>query len=370
MNAALHTLGFDASWEAVAREAGVLDAPLARVVSEQRGLFLVHDGVSDAWASMAGRLRHGIDARTEARPAVGDFVVLRTEADPEHPNQRVIEHVLPRRSCIVRKAAGKATVEQIVAANVDTAFIVCGLTRLHDREVNERRLERLLALAYGGGATPVIILNKIDAVDDPAPYIERATNAAPGVPVHPVSAKSGAGLETLTPYLGEGRTVVLVGSSGAGKSTLANRWLGVELLATAEVAEDGRGRHTSRARQLFRAPSGVLVIDTPGVREAGLWIDEASQGSGVERTFEEITALTGQCKFSDCSHEKEPGCAVRAALEAGKIEPGRFEAFRTLQREEAFVARQADRGQAQRHRAQQRTQSKALHQKLQLKGRK
>jgi ribosome biogenesis GTPase len=331
MTHALEKLGLDVAWQAAARDAQLASAQLARVVSEQRGLYLVHDGHAEAWASIAGRLRHAIDAGAE-RPAVGDFVALR----PDEGAQRVIEHVLQRRACIVRKAAGKADVPQVIAANVDTAFIVCGLSRLNDREVNARRIERLAAMALEGGATPVILLNKADAHDDVPAMLERARGAAPSLAVHAVSAKTGQGLDAVAPYLEPGKTVVLIGSSGAGKSTLANRWLGVELLPTAEVGADGRGRHTSRARQLLIAASGVLVIDTPGVREAGLWTgDDATAGEGLERAFDEITALASQCRFSDCTHGREPGCAVRAAIEAGQLELARLESFQRLQREKA-----------------------------------
>lgn len=349
MTHALEKLGFDAAWRAAAQAAGLAEAPLSRVVSEQRGLFLVHDGAVEAWASIAGRLRHAIDTGAQ-RPAVGDFVALRAEP-ADNAAQRVIEHVLPRRACLVRKAAGKAAVPQIMAANIDTAFIVCGLSRVHDREVSARRIERLAAMAWDGGATPVILLNKADAHDDVPAMLERAQAAAPGVAVHALSAKSGQGLEQVSPYLDAGRTVVLIGSSGAGKSTLANRWLGREVLATAEVGPDGRGRHTSRARQLLLAPSGVLVIDTPGVREAGLWSDDdATSGEGLERAFDEITALAADCRFSDCTHAREPGCAVRAAIEAGQLDAARLESFQRLSREQALSPRPSDKGATRRHR--------------------
>jgi ribosome biogenesis GTPase len=332
----LERLGLDDAWQGVSRALGHGAATLARVVSEQRGLYLVHDGASEAWASVAGRLRHAIDAATADRPAVGDFVVLRPAIEGEDSTQRVIEHGLTRRACIVRKAAGKAGGPQVIAANVDTAFIVCGLSLQNDREVNARRIERLAAMALDGGARPVIVLNKADAHDDVPAMIQRAQAAAPGLAVHAVSAKTGAGLDALAPYLEPGRTVVLIGSSGAGKSTLANSWLGAALLATAEVGADGRGRHTSRARQLLLSPRGVLVIDTPGVREAGLWGgDDATSGEGVERAFDEITALAAQCRFSDCQHAREPGCAVQAALAAGQIDAARLGSFHRLRREQA-----------------------------------
>jgi ribosome biogenesis GTPase len=247
----------------------------------------------------------------------------------------VIEHGLPRRACIVRKAAGKAGGPQVIAANVDTAFIVCGLSLQNDREVNARRIERLAAMALDGGARPVIVLNKADAHDDVPAMLERAQAAAPSLAVHAVSAKTGAGLDALAPYLEPGRTVVLIGSSGAGKSTLANSWLGAALLATAEVGADGRGRHTSRARQLLLSPRGVLVIDTPGVREAGLWGGDDASGEGVERAFEEISTLAAHCRFSDCKHTREPGCAVQAALAAGQIDAARLESFHRLRSEQA-----------------------------------
>lgn len=377
MSHPLHKLGLDEAWLAAASEpahdpdgAGGAAPWLARVVSEQRGLYMVHDGVDEAWASLAGRARHAIDAGASERPAVGDFVVLRPGA-PEGEAPRVIERILPRRACIVRKAAGRAIAAQVVAANVDTAFLVCGLSRVNEREVNPRRIERLAAMAWDGGAVPVVLLNKADAHDDVPAMIERARQAAPGIAVHAVSARTGAGLDALAPYLTAGRTVVLLGSSGAGKSTLANRWLGAPLLATADVAADGRGRHTSRARQLLVMPSGVLVIDTPGVREAGLWSgDDAASGAGLARAFEEIAALAERCRFSDCGHAREPGCAVRAAVEAGQLAAARLEAFERLRREQALIERQSDRGVPRRERAADRSRSRALRQSLQHKGRK
>ena len=255
-------------------------------------------------------------------PAVGDWVAVRP-LDGER--KAVIEAVLPRRTSFTRKEALARTVAQIVAANVDTVFLVTAF----GGDLNPRRLERYLTSAWDSGSSPVIVANKVDLAEDPVFELADVEAVAIGVPVVALSASTGEGMEQLEPHLVSGKTVALLGSSGVGKSTLVNRLAGRELLATAEIAADGRGRHTTTHRELVPLASGALLIDTPGMRELQLWADEEV----LESTFSEIAELAGACRFSDCSHEHEPGCAVKAAIADGSLPRERFASYRKLQRE-------------------------------------
>jgi ribosome biogenesis GTPase / thiamine phosphate phosphatase len=237
----------------------------------------------------------------------------------------VIEAVLPRRSAFTRKEAWRRTVAQVVAANVDTVFLVTAF----GFDLNPRRLERYLTAAWDSGATPVIVVNKLDLAHDPAAELAELDAVVLGVAVHAVSATTGAGLDELEPQLGRGRTIALLGSSGVGKSTLVNRLAGREVLATAETSAAGRGRHTTSHRELVPLPSGALLLDTPGMRELQLWAGEET----LDSTFAEIAELAAQCRFNDCSHEHEPGCAVGAALLNGSLAQERYGSYRKLQRE-------------------------------------
>jgi ribosome biogenesis GTPase len=255
-------------------------------------------------------------------PAVGDWVAARP-LDGER--KAVIEAVLPRRTQFTRKEAWARTVAQVVAANVDTVFLMTAF----GFDLNPRRLERYLTSAWDSGSNPVIVANKIDLADDPVLELADVEAVALGVPVIALSAVTGEGLDQLEPHLVPGKTVALLGSSGVGKSTLVNRLAGRELLATAEISADGRGRHTTSRRELILLASGALLIDTPGMRELQLWADEEV----LETTFAEIAELAGDCRFSDCSHEHEPGCAVKAAIADGSLPAERFASYRKLQRE-------------------------------------
>ncbi|MDQ4030456.1 MAG: ribosome small subunit-dependent GTPase A [Actinomycetota bacterium] len=283
-------------------------------------------------------------ARDGVLPAVGDWVAARP-LPGEH--KAAIEAVLPRRSAFARKQAGLRTEEQVVAANVDTVFLVQALG--HD--FNLRRLERYLVAAWESGADPVIVLTKADLAADVADAVAEAETVALGVPVLALSAATGEGLPQLEPYLVPGRTVALLGSSGVGKSTLVNRLAGREVLATQEIRADGRGRHTTSHRELVPLPGGALLLDTPGMRELQLWAGEDS----LDGAFVDVAELAARCRFADCAHGTEPGCAVRAALGDGRLDPERWDSYRKLQRElRALAIRQDARLQAEARKERRR----------------
>jgi ribosome biogenesis GTPase len=308
---------------------------IARVVEEQRGSYRLLSEDTEYPAELAGRLRHQVEARAEL-PAVGDWV--RAVAGAPGTGRAVIREVLPRRSRISRGAAGNPTEEQVLAANVDTAFIVTSL----NLDLNTRRLERYVTLARNGGVTPVILLTKADLCADPETAVTEVAAATPGVAVHAMSVWLGQGLENLAPYLAPEKTCVLLGSSGAGKSTIVNHLLGAEALRVAPVREsDGRGRHTTTHREMLRLPGGALLIDTPGLREIQLW--NGDEEGRLEQAFGDIVSLATACRFKDCRHQTEPGCAVKAAVAEGTLEPGRLASHAKLQRELAFLERKQDK---------------------------
>lgn len=313
----------------------------ARVVKQLRDRSTLFDGEGERPAEVSGRFRH--DARGPADyPAVGDWVAMRTVAG----GPAVIEAVLPRRSAFTRKAAGEAVEAQVVAANIETVFLVSGL----DGDFNLRRIERYVTTAWSSGAEPVIVLNKADLSADLEEAVHAAEAVAPGVPILTAAARGAQGLEALAPYLRPGKTVALLGSSGVGKSTIINRLLGEDRFRTGDVSDAaaGRGRHTTSVRELVRLPGGALLIDTPGLRELGLWADD----EGLDRTFDEIDRLAARCRFPDCRHDAEPGCAVREAVEAGFIAPERWESYRKLRRElRALELRKDEKSRRQHEKA-------------------
>lgn len=267
-------------------------------------------------------------------PAVGDFVVLLHQ--PEAGSSTIVD-ILPQKSRFTRGASGREGTDQVIAANIDTVFIVTAAG--HD--LNARRIERYLAIAYASGARPVILINKADLAEDPAALARKIETAAAGVPVVTVSAKSGTGLAQLDPYLTPGTTAILIGSSGVGKSTLINRLLKDHVQDTTMVRDfDGKGRHTTTVRELFLLHGGALIIDSPGIREVGI----GTASSGMDETFPEIQELARDCRFSDCRHENEPGCAVLAAVRRGELDPSRLSNYHHLMKELAFGQKKAGLG--------------------------
>ncbi|HWF78797.1 MAG TPA: ribosome small subunit-dependent GTPase A [Caulobacteraceae bacterium] len=298
-----------------------------RILVQQRGLYEVVTDLGELAAQVSGKLAH--EAGPGDFPAVGDWVALAARPDE---GAATIHALMPRRTAFVRKAAQSVADEQVVAANVDVALLVASM----NADFNARRLERYLATAWQSGAEPVVVLTKADLADDPDAAIDEAESVAFGAPVLAVSAVTGEGLEALAAYLKPAETAVLVGSSGVGKSSLVNALAGENLMAIQAIREDdAKGRHTTTHRELIRLPSGALVLDTPGMRELGL-IDA---DEGLSTAFEDIEALAEACRFSDCGHSNEPGCAVREALESGALDRGRWKSFQKLQREMAHLER-------------------------------
>jgi ribosome biogenesis GTPase len=358
----LAELGWDSVWaEALAR----LEAPNAspaRVAREDKGAYLVLSEFGELRARLSGRFFYDVQSTgggaylavrefdelrplmseryhhdTQSRdklPAVGDWVAVR--AQPEQ-GEATICALLPRRSILARKAASKEdeaeeTAQQVLVANVDTAFLVTGL----DGNFNPRRIERYVTLVTASGVAPVVVLNKTDLCDDVDARVAEVERVAGGVPVHAMSAVEDDGVDVLNWYLGTGKTIVFLGSSGVGKSTIINRLLGEgRQKVTAISGPIGKGMHTTSNRELIALPGGAMLIDTPGMRELHVWADEGA----LSETFEDIEELIVQCRFRDCRHQSEPGCAVKAAIEDGSLSPERFSNYLRLQRELASLAR-------------------------------
>ncbi len=293
----------------------------------------------------------------EAQAVVGDWVAIELGSDQDGV---VIREVLPRRTQFIRGAAGDETIQQVVAANMDAVLVLNGV----DQRISLRRIERYLTLAWQSGAAPIVVLTKADLSDDLAPIVAEVESVTFGVPVIAISAPTGAGMELLQAHLQPGTTAALLGMSGAGKSTLVNALAGEDLQKVSEIRDrDGRGRHTTTHRELILLPSGALVIDTPGMRSVSLWND----GDGLAQTFADVEQLAGDCKFRDCTHEQEPGCAVREAIRAGTLPAERLASYRKLERELRHQALKQDARAQADERRRWRTQSRAMRQSNQTK---
>ena len=314
----LTTLGWDDEWGAAFEQSDPELRP-GRVAVQHRGAYDVVGAAGEIRARIAPRLRR-TSAHTQL-PVVGDWVAV--------DRYDVIQAVLPRRTAFVRRAAGDASErtgrEQVVAANVDVVFVVAAL----GQELDALLLERYVTLALQSGAQPVIVLTKSDLEDDPEAAAAELEGVGGAIPIHFVSSRTGVGVDRIRALLGPGVTGALLGPSGVGKSTLVNRLAGDELLPTGDVRRDGSGRHTTTRRQLVQLPDGGLLIDNPGMREVHLSMAD----EGLEAAFEDIAELAARCRFADCGHETEPGCAVRAALDEGTLATDRWERYRALEAE-------------------------------------
>jgi ribosome biogenesis GTPase len=329
MSATLQALGLD-SFTADFLQSLPGDLEPGRVARVDKALATVLTEGGPVRATWSGALLAAIATDAQAGPCTGDWVGLRF-----WPDDRItLESVAPRRTTIVRAEVGGSSRGQVLAANVDVIAIVVGL----HPEPNIGRIERFLALAWESGARPVVVLTKADLVGDADAVAEDVADAAPGADVLVCSATTGEGIETVRSLLDGDATMALLGSSGAGKSSLVNALAGVELLDVQEIRDDGKGRHTSVRRELIALPNGGVVIDTPGLRGIGL----QESGEGLAAAFPDITELAEQCKFKDCVHVTEPGCAVQAALDDGSLPIRRYESWTKLQREAAFMARRSD----------------------------
>ena len=327
---ALIELGWTPDLEAAHAPHGALGRLPARVVAEDRGSYHVLGPDGEQRAAVSGRLRFDADDDPAVFPAVGDWVVIEAGMTGE----TVIHAVLPRRSALVRQAAGRKTAAQVVGANLDVVFVVASL----NNDLNLRRLERYVAAAWESGAEPVILLSKADLGADIDAALAAVGGVAAGASVLVVSSFDGRGVDDVAARIGHGRTAAFVGSSGVGKSTLLNRLAGEDVAAVNEIREDdARGRHTTTRRQLHRLPAGGLVLDTPGMRELQLW-----DADGLGQTFADIDELASSCRFANCGHRGEPGCAIAAAIADGSLDPGRHESWRKLQRETAHHERRVD----------------------------
>jgi len=325
----LTQLGWDTFFQEQYKKLNLPGSVPARVITESKGSYQLLSQYGELTARVSGKMRYRAGPESQY-PAVGDWVIIKPLVDEQ---KGIIQAVLPRKSKFSRKVAGERTEEQVVSANVDTVFIVSGLDG--GRNFNLRRIERYLTLTWSSGATPVIVLNKVDLCPDVDVHIRNLEAIATGISIHPVSAKERIGLDALRNYLTKGKTVAFLGSSGVGKSALINALLGVERQDTGEVREDDRmGRHTTTKRELILLQGGGMMIDTPGMREIQMWAGEED----LQGTFSDIKLLAKECRFRDCSHNVEAGCAVRAAIDNGDLDPARLENYLKLQKELTYLA--------------------------------
>ena len=354
---AIHALGWDAGWAEAFAPFAARGLHPARVVAVHRETSIVRDGDGDRPATVSGSFRFEALAASDF-PTVGDWVAL--------DGGGVIAAVLPRRSMFKRMAADGSRRnaglddEQVMASNVDLALLVAGL----DNDFNLRRIERYLAVAWSSAITPIVVLNKSDLADDVDGRLVAVDAVAPGVTTIAVSAWTGAGLEDLRGHLRAGFTAAILGSSGVGKSTLVNALLGKERQKTAEVRDsDSRGRHTTTPRELFELPGGALLVDTPGIRA----LEVLGADEGVEAAFDDVADIAALCRFSDCGHAGEPGCAVREALADGRLTEARLASHQKLERELACSERQADPRARAAHRRTWRILQKSVNEHMERK---
>ena len=298
---------------------------VGRVLSQEKGVYRVIHAQGEQSASVSGKYRYEARAVSDY-PAVGDFVMLNAG---DGSGQAVIHALLPRKSIFVRKAAGTSNSEQVVAANVDLVFLCMSL----NNDFNLRRLERYLSVAWESGAVPVILLTKADLCEDISEKKAAVSDVAVGVDVLVTSSIESDGYESVQPYLVAGQTIALIGSSGVGKSTLINCLLGENRMKTNGLRNDDKGRHTTTHRELLLLPGGGIMIDTPGMRELGMW----DAADGLEKTFADIEGLSLSCRFKNCTHQGEPGCAISAALESGELSQERWLSYQKLQTENAYM---------------------------------
>lgn len=298
---------------------------IARVSEQHRELYKVISEFGEIDASVSGKLAYNADDPTSF-PAVGDWVMI-DRLDGSTGNA-IIHHILCRKSVLARQSAGTENAGQVIAANIDTIFICMSL----NADFNIRRMERYLTIAWDSRATPVIVLTKSDLCIDLPQKLNEIASVSMGAEVIPCSSENGNGLDEINAYIGQGKAIAFVGSSGVGKSTLINRLMGQDVLATRAIREDdAKGRHTTTHRQLLLLPNGGIVIDTPGMRELQI------HTGNLSKTFEDIEEIATRCKFGDCSHGAEPGCAIREAIENGTLSEKRFESYQKLQREVSYA---------------------------------